>query len=249
MLEEQERQTPGEAQGEALVAPEVAAATPTRKRRGWLSALVAGVALVAVIAVFGAIALVRSGVGTSGQSALGASAAPANWKLYRDPLGLYSIRIPASWTASGSVDGTFTMGDRTGSFSGQSEDIQFSDPALGKASAHIWIHTDQINSAFGRQWYCASSSPSWQKNATFNGYPAVEFQPGTVWMLESYNAHFQIDVEIPGVITPVNPGGPMITTPPPTPTPLPSSWVKADRTILNTALASFKPTAKPLKCG
>lgn len=243
-----ERQTPNEESGEERAGMD-AAERPAHRRRGWLSALVASVAVVAVVAVFGALALGRQGAASS-QSALGSSAAPpADWKVYRDPLGLYSIRIPANWTATASF-GSFTMGSRSGSFSGKSEDVQFSDPTQGKASARIEIHTDQINSAFGREWYCAASSPSLQKNSALNGYPADEFQPGTVWMLESYNAHFQIDLEIPGVIVPDNPGGPMIPNPPPpTPTPLPSSWVKADQAILNTALASFKPAAKPLTCG
>lgn len=245
---EQERQVRDEAPSEERVATDMAVATPARGRRGWLSALVAGIALVAVVAVFGAMALGRQGATAQGRTALGASA-PAGWRMYRDPLGLYSMRIPANWTASVTT-GSFTMGSRSGSFSGKSEDVQFSDPRQGDASARIQIHAEQINSAFGREWYCAAPSPSSQKNSTLNGYPADEFQPGTVWMLESYDAHFQIDVSIPGVVVPFNPGGPMIPNPPPpTPTPLSQTMVKADRTIIATALASFQPTAKPLTCG
>ncbi len=238
---EQERQ----AASEERVSTE--AAEPTRGRRGWLSALVAGVALVAVVAVFAAVALARSGAGTSSQSPLGASAAPVSWKVYHDPLGLYSIRIPANWTASVTT-GAFSEGDREGGFSGTLETVQLSDPRLGQASARIWISASQINSVFGRQYLCGARS---LETSSFNGYPAQgTVPPGTVVMFESYNAHFQIDVEIPGVLVPANPGGPMIPNPPPpTPTPLPSSWVKADRAILATALTSLKPAAKPLSCG
>lgn len=206
----------------------------------------AGVALVAVVSVFGAVALGRPEVGTPSQSALGSSAPPAGWKLYRDPLGLFTAHMPPGWKASGGVDGTFTMSDRAGSFSGRSEDIKFSDPARGDGSAQIIIHADQINSAFGRQSYCGART---QETLSFNGYPASQIPPsGTVWLFESYNAHFQIDVEIPGVLEPMH-SSPMMTTIPPTPTPLPESWVKADRAILATALASFKPATKPLTCG
>jgi hypothetical protein len=239
-----ERQAPSE-DGGAERAEVGAMEEPARKRRGWLSALVAGMALVAVVVVFGALALGRSGAGTSGESALGASAAPVGWKMYRDPLGLYSIRIPASWTASVSY-GTFTgEGDRTGSFSGKIEDVKLSDPALGAGSPAIYVHVETVNSAFGRQWYCRARA---QETLSFNGYPATQIPPsGTVWLFESYNAHFQIDVEIPGVLTPMTLGGPM--NPPPTPTAPPQATITADRTIIATALASFQPTAKPLTCG
>jgi hypothetical protein len=68
-----------------------------------------------------------------------------------------------------------------------------------------------------------------------------------VWILESYNAHFQIDSTIPGVLVPFNSGGPM--NPPPTPTAPPQATVTADQALLSAILASFKPTAKPLPCG
>ena len=240
-MQEQEQQTPSEGRAGA----DSTAEAPARRRRGWLSALVAGVALVAVVVVFAAVALGRQRAAPS-QSALGAMAAPTSWRVYNDPMGLYSIRIPANWTAS-VTDGTFSEGNRTGSMSGKLEGVVFRDPALGKASARIWINAEQITSAFGRQYYCDARA---QETSSFNGYSASLIPPsGTVWMFESYNAHFQIDVEIPGVLAPSNPGGPMIPyPPPPTPTPLPQTMVKADRAILTTALDSFKPAAKPLPC-
>ncbi len=101
----------------------------------------------------------------------------------------------------------------------------FSDPALGSGSARIMIHADQINSAFGRQWYCGARS---QETLDIQRLSSGEIPPsGTVWMFESYNAHFQIDVEIPGVLVPENPGGPM--NPPPAPTAPPQATVTADQ--------------------
>jgi hypothetical protein len=241
-----EQEQPGTSEERAGL--DAAAEAPTRKRHGWLSALVAGMALVAVVAVFvavfGAMAVGQHGTGTSGQSALGASAAPnIAWRVYRDPLGLYSIRIPANWKATASF-GTFSEGSPAGSISGKTEDVQFSDPAPGAVSPTIEVHAEQINSAFGRQLYCGARS---HETSTFNGYPAEQIPPaGTVWLFETYNAYFQIDAIIPGVLTPMNPGGPM--NPPPTPTAPPQATVTAEQAILATTLASFKPAAKPLNC-
>ena len=67
-------------------------------------------------------------------------------------------------------------------------------------------------------------------------------------MFESYNAHFQIDVEIPGVLVPASFGGPPNSIRRTNTHALPQTMVKADRMILTTALGSFKPAAKPLTC-
>lgn len=231
----------------AGVAADTPAAPARPRRRGWLGALVAVVALVVVVATFGAISLARAGVTSmSGKSSLGPSVATTTWRVYHDPLGLFTMRVPPGWVDSGGLGGAFTMGDRSGSFSGQTEEISFSDPALGSASARISVNADQINSAFGRQWYCGEWRS--QEGSTFNGFAANEMSPqGAGWMFESYNAHFQINVEIPGVLEGPHSSPPMMT-PPPIPTPLPQAMVQQDRTLLNSSLNSFQPAARPLPC-
>lgn len=222
----------------------------TRRSQGWrrwLAAAVAWVALVAVVATFGAIALARSGAPGVTRSAGPAGAVPKDWKLYHDPLGLFRVRIPPNWKATGGVDGTYSAGSPQGSFSGKSESISFDDPALGDASAKIWVTAWQLNSPLARASYCDASASD-HETMMFNGYRAGQIDPpGTVWLFESSNAHFQIDVKIPGVLEPLH-SNPAMMTIPPTPTPLPQAMVSADRTIIATSLASFRPTAKPLIC-
>jgi hypothetical protein len=239
-----------EVMDEPPAASEQAGASRSRGWKRWLAVAGASVALVAVVATFGAIALARSGapgVITSGAGPAGAS--PKDWKLYHDPLGLFSMRIPPNWRAT--VDmGTFSEGDNEGSMSGRSENISFRDPAQ-RDGVNVSVSALQITSDFGRRLYCGSFSDRGPGQAlttvSFNGYRATEMPPdGTVWLFESYNAHFQVGVEIPGVLVPANPGGPM--NPPPTPTAPPQSIIHADRALLASALRSFKPTAKPLTC-
>ena len=148
------------------------------------------------------------------------------------------------------TSGRFTEGDNSGIMSGLSEGVTFSDPAQPDGVT-ISVMAMQITSTFGRRLYCGSFSDRGPGSAlgvvTFNGYRATEMPPdGTVWMFESYNAHIQIDVAIPGVLVPMNPGGPM--NPPPTPTAPPQAVIQADRALLATALATFKPATKPLVC-
>jgi hypothetical protein len=225
------------------------------RKRGWLAPLIASVALVAVVATFGAFALARSGLPGGGNPTTGLSpaqdATTATWRVYHDPLGLFTIRVPPGWKAAGGVDGSYTDGNtKTGlSDSGQTEFITISDPTQGNGSALFQLSAYQIDSDSGRQLTCQNFPNDRTNPTSINGYPADAFQPGVVWMVNSQTAHFQIDITIPGVVVPFNPGGPMIPNPPPpTPTALPQSWVQQDRTLLADALGSFKPTAKPLTC-
>ncbi|HEV2235968.1 MAG TPA: hypothetical protein VGR57_04820, partial [Ktedonobacterales bacterium] len=69
-------------------------------------------------------------------------AAPgADWQTYHDPLGLFSARIPANWTAHATT-GMETYGDRTGSATETSEIVQFNDPALVADLAPFAISAD-----------------------------------------------------------------------------------------------------------
>lgn len=177
------------------------------------------------------------------------STLPTGWRLYHDPLGLFTIGMPPGWKASGGMEGSYTVGDSTGSFTGRTEYIVFHNPAQGAASAQVAVSAEEINSDFGRQWYCRSPARPWVKPTmtTFNGYRAeVVGPPTTGWMFESYNAHFQVDMTIPGVLVAPHFGNPF--NPPPTPTAMPQATVTTDRALLTQILSTLQPTREPLVC-
>lgn len=226
----------------------------TPRRRRWnIIAMVIACAL--VVAGFGVVALLRQAALQRGKqpqqlTQVGAaqSATPfstTDWKVYRDPLNAFSMRLPPEWTATAHT-GSYTEGDRDGSFGGQDETVQFSDPTLGAASASISVYATPFpNTPVAHTMMCNGRAG---ETATFNGYPADDRLLAVI-LFESGGAHFQIDEVIPGVLEPMNPGGPLILTPPPTPTQLPASTVSTDRALLDAALATFQPTdPKPLTC-
>ncbi|PWT76172.1 MAG: hypothetical protein C5B60_04415 [Chloroflexi bacterium] len=61
---------------------------------------------------------------------------------------------------------------------------------------------------------------------TFHGFPAQYMGNQASWIFDTGNAHFQVDVTIPGVEGPLDPGVPIIL---PTATPLPATWVATDQ--------------------
>jgi hypothetical protein len=88
--------------------------------------------------------------------------------------------------------------------------------------------------------------PAKDMHDTFHGFPAQYMGNQASWIFDTGNAHFQVDVTIPGVEEPVNPGGPIILT---TATPLPATWVATDQVDVGEILASFQPTdLKALSC-
>jgi hypothetical protein len=114
------------------------------------------------------------------------------------------------------------------------EILHFSDPALGGASPWVDIYATPIGNAVKRHQYCQriSGIPTF-----FHGLPArADFNGG--WLLETANAHFQIDAAIRPYDEGVGSTGP----PPPTPTPLPPETATADQTLIDTILGSFQPT-------
>jgi hypothetical protein len=211
-----------------------------RARLGMLGAVAAMCVIVGLIVV-----LLRppgAGIGTVGVNPSGA-AAPNEWQAYHDPLGLFSARLPATWTAHATT-GTASYGDRTGSATETTEIVQFSDPALGAGSAGFEVSAEPIKSDFERHWYCQGFT---RKNDTFHGIP-TEHEYDALWLFDTANAHFQLNVDIPGVL-----GAPHSQPPQfgwhPTPTPLPAETVAADRATLSTILSAFQPTdATPLSC-
>lgn len=231
--------------GDPVVVDSPTGQVDTNPRRGrflarWIPAMV----VVAVVAGLAAV-LLGSGHGPAGSSpgVGGGSANTAGWQTYHDPLNMYSLRLPPGWTAQVST-GSSTYGDRTGSMSVTTEGVVFSDPQYGDSSARVYIMAEPIASDFSRHWYCQAFSRN-QENSTFHGIPAVHFQDA-VWLFSSANAHFQLDVWIPGVLEPPHEMGP---GPIIQPTPLPSSWIAADRADINGVLASLQPAnPAPLSC-
>jgi hypothetical protein len=225
-----------------------------QRKHGLLSAAIAGVTLVAVVAIFALFALARSGapaIGSSpqGRSAIQVTLDTASWRIYHDPLGLFTVRVPQGWKATGGINGNYTEGNLKSGLraSGQSEGVGISDPNQGSGSASLGIYAEQLTSDAGRKITCEWYAVGKTQATTINGYPAQVDEPGMVWMVETQTAHFQIGVTIPGVLVPDHTSS-LITTPPPTPTTLPQSWVQQDRVTLADMLGCFQPTAKPLTC-
>ncbi|MGH2501007.1 MAG: hypothetical protein ACRDID_00680 [Ktedonobacterales bacterium] len=214
--------------------------------RGRLPVVLLVAVIVAVVMGFAGFALGQRFTPTTHGGASEGGAAPVTttgWRVYHDPLGLFTMRLPLSWSATSSL-GTFSEGGPGGSDSGQTEGITFSDPALGAASPRIEVFAQQIHNP---ALVCSAAKPGYTSTTTFDGYPADESLPAVI-LFGSGNAHFQLDETIPGVLVPENPGGPMN---PPTPLPPPpAATATAERGLIVAALTTFLPTdAKPLTCG
>ena len=170
-------------------------------------------------------------------------AAPAEWPTYRDPLGLFRVRLPPAWTAVVYM-GEDSWGDRTGSATEPEEAVQVSDPALGAGSARFDVDATPIHTAFERHYYCQAA---WQWWRTVLSFPIDDLSDAT-WLVDTANAHFRLKVMIPGVL-----GWPHASrhplTPVPTATPLPPVTVAADLSVLSTIVGAFQPTnATALSC-
>lgn len=216
----------------------------TRVRTSHVRAFGGGVVIVWALVVVTGCAMIRPPSNTASQqhTQVSTTYSTTDWQVYHDPLSMFSVRLPPGWTATAGTN-AYTQGTRSGSDSGQEEDVHFSDPALGNASAAIIVHAIPIHdNPVALQFGCGWRS---QETSTFNGYPADESEHATV-LFESGDAHFQISKWIPGVL------GPAHTEPdnaPPPPTPQPLATVAAAREILDATLATFQPTdPKPLVC-
>src|SRR5579864_7951590 len=101
--------------------------------------------------------------------------------------------------------GSYTEGNRAGSFSGQDEDIRFYDSSRGLGGTNLFMWASQVppDSAVAQSMRCSGNAmgPTLSDAQTARTLPSLFFY-------ESGDAHFQFDVTIPGVIVPANPGGP-----------------------------------------
>lgn len=206
---------------------------PHPRRGGRLGLAAAGLAVALVVALFAVLSLQR------GSGAASPPVVPASWQTYRDPAGLFSLRMPQGWSAHLETSSE-TFGDRTGSATDTTEFLSVSDPEQGTGSAKFYVNAAPISTAFERHWYC-QAFPS--ANSGFQGIPASSMGQA-VWLFDTANAHFQLDVWIPGVLEPPH-SSPMMPSSMPTATPLPAATVAVDRQVLATMLGSFAPTDPP----
>lgn len=203
--------------------------TARRSTRFGLAA--AGLAVALVVVLFAVLSLQRGN-----GAAAPPPTVPAGWQTYHDPAGLFSLRMPQGWSAHLETSSE-TFGDRTGSATETSEFLSVSDPAQGTGSAKFYVNAAPISTAFERHWYC-QAFPS--ANGAFHGISASSIGQA-MWLFDTANAHFQLDVWIPGVLEPPH-SSPMLPSTAPTETPLPAATVATDRQTLATMLGSFTPT-------
>lgn len=166
---------------------------------------------------------------------------------YRDPHGLFTVVLPKGWRLTTTTGGG-NEGNRTGSASFPIYILHFMPPTSDRAHSGdaLDITENPLLNAFMRQWQC---SAGFTPNTKLAGLPADRLGEQDVWLLDTYNAHYQIDVIFDGALI-VNSGGPALTAPPPTPTPAPPGYAQANQQLMLHVLASFAPIpAKALKCG
>jgi hypothetical protein len=165
------------------------------------------------------------------------------WQTYHDPFGLFSIKIPLTWTALHD-EGTGSFGDRAGSYSFTSEGVGLRD-SQEPQSFYVAFFITPLTTDYARQWVCRNLFSG--AGATLGGIPA-RYDGGSVWYVDTQAAHFQINAAYPG--GPVSArGSPMLREVPPTPTPVPTAQLQANEVLHDAILASimFTPSI-PLAC-
>ncbi len=164
------------------------------------------------------------------------------WQSFTDSLRLYSLYFPSGWTVQSETNYA-TFGDPSGSATDPWESVTVSEASHGAGGASVYIVAGPIdNTAFEHHWYCQGGSGS-PFTIPFHFYRATGI-PFDTLLFNTAGAHFQIDVTIPGVVSPPRGG----LNPPPTPA-VPPTWIAADFTYVTEILDSFHPSNPlPLYC-
>lgn len=229
--------------------------TPRPRARRVLSILATIVALAVVASLAALLVSARgangSGIGSgigSGTDAGEAFVSTLGWQTYHDPMGLFSIQVPPEWRVQSDTSGSGSFGDRTGTYSYTLEGVWLGVPPENVNGFGVWVSVTPLTTDFARGWTCRNQQGHLSTNTTLGGIPA-SYDGGSMWLLDAHDAHFQVNAHYPGGPESPNPGGPIILTPPPTATPMPSGQTELDRQIMATVLASFTLTHPvPLQC-
>ncbi|HLZ24856.1 MAG TPA: hypothetical protein VKQ30_22270 [Ktedonobacterales bacterium] len=164
----------------------------------------------------------------------GDAVVPASWQTYRDPAGYFTIRIPPAWRASAGTSQA-TMGDSTGSFSTQNEDVTVGTNTYLLLGTGVGIYVQPIPNAYARQWMCRNTLGP--LNTTLAGLPA-SYQSWT-WLLDTSAAHFQISTSFPGGGSPHT--SPVMTGKSLPPSPVPQATVSANEQLVQLVVSTFRP--------
>jgi hypothetical protein len=161
-----------------------------------------------------------------------------SWPLYRDPAGLFTVRIPPGWTASTNT-GTATVGDRTGSGQEPTEETALGDPPNGSTTITVYISVSEFDSPFLHGLACREGTPG-PTDATVAGLPAL-YNPRTGWVFNTNQAFYQVGYLYPGYT------GSVLQTS--APTPIPAATLQAGQQLMSQILATFRPSStQPLTC-
>ncbi|MGH2517047.1 MAG: hypothetical protein ACRDHP_15465 [Ktedonobacterales bacterium] len=172
---------------------------------------------------------------------------PAGWHLYRDPGGSFTIGLPPSWQAGGTVTGHGVEGDPIASANITEVDTSFFPSAGGpqnfdphlRVDVNYMLYTD-TRGAFKQPFLCSIYTKS---DTTIGGVRAVTEQPAAwhLWTIATSALEYQVSYGLPS-------DRPKVSEPVP-PTPVPQATVTADVNLAEAILATFTPIpATPPKC-
>jgi hypothetical protein len=244
-----------------LVAGAADAASPRPSHGGITGGARAALATAGALAVVALLAALlvwaRSGTGGIGNAAArsptaaaastsAAASIPAGWQTYRDAQALFSIQAPPDWSVTSDTN-SGSFGDGSGSYSFTGEDIWLGVPPQDVDGLGVWVNVTPLTTDYARQSVCRSLHEHFSPNTVLAGLPAY-YDSGDMWLLDTHDAHFQVNAHYPG--GPESPhSSPPITNPPPTPTPVPPTQLAANRQTVGAVLASFTLTQPaPLTC-
>jgi hypothetical protein len=197
-----------------------------------------------MVIIAGLVALLLLRAGVLGQSP--ASAPPPGWQAYNDPLRLYTVNFPKGWVAQhNGPDTTGTEGVGGVSFELIAEDITISNPSEGSGTAKVEITAQSFAPGFpvpsNSRVLCQAPN---QHVTTLNGMQAMEDLRGEQWFVWTTRTFFVIQLTIPGVEAPIVTGWPLPGSNyiPPTPSPIPATWVSTDEAEVQGILHSLHAT-------